>query len=63
MLTLGYICDVRLTIQFDDFHYPVMFDVYSKDKIIYKRNFSKERKIPCYQLANLVDNRIHHNKL
>jgi hypothetical protein len=30
MLTLEYIFDVKRTVQFDDFHDPVMFDEYPR---------------------------------
>ncbi len=44
MLTLEYIYDVILTFQFVDFHYPVMFDEYSKNIQRSKQNFSNKKK-------------------
>ncbi len=39
MLTLEYIYDVKLIFQFDDFHYPVMFDEYPINIKISKTRF------------------------
>ncbi len=44
MLTLEYIYDVRLTFHFDDFHDRVMFDEYSIDINIFKRNIFQRKK-------------------